>query len=98
MNDKGPNGGMNDHDLLVILSTKMDRAIQDIANLGLNLAQKVQDLQHEKQDREESDKFQDMFTKQQTDHEKRIRFIEKYLWTAVGIIALAEFLIGVYHK
>lgn len=97
-----------DHDLLIRLDTKMDRAANDIQavdkkvsdvghDLGVmadGMELKIQTAVSGKADmvrvmemKVEGDKVHD-------DHEKRLRFIEKYVWMGLGIVAVGEFVIG----
>ena len=80
-------GGSPDHDLLLTfkaeVSTKLDRAIADIADLKNSTTKRVDALENEKADKTTTN-----------DHERRLRFIERYVWGAIGIVGLLN-LIGI---
>lgn len=46
--------------------------------------------------KEEFQKMQDAGTKKIDDHETRIRFIERWVWGAIGVIAFSQIIIGFY--
>jgi hypothetical protein len=71
-----------DHDLLIELRTEMQGVRSDIKEIKDGTAARLSALEA---DRVTQKEFQD--------HEDRIRFIEKYVWGAVGIIGLIN-LIG----
>lgn len=51
--------------------------------------------------REEVKEIKDDLRSRVSDHERRIRFVERWMWTAVGAIAMGEFVIALYlstHK
>ena len=71
-----------DHDLLIELRTEMRGVRDDIQKLTDGTALRLKALEDDHVTRIDH-----------TDHENRIRFIEKYVWGAVGIIGLIN-LIG----
>ena len=97
-----------DHDLLIRLDTKMDRAGSDIKELhnhistvhrsveGLSVGidNKIAKAIEPKIDRAEVQDMRDEAEKIHSDHEKRIRQLERYTWSAIGALALAEILIA----
>lgn len=99
----------NDHDLLIRLDTKMDRASQDLKEVSASvetvrhdvsilsdsMETKIQAAISGKADtmrvnelKLESDKLHD-------DHESRLRRLEKYVWSALGALAIVQALMGV---
>jgi hypothetical protein len=46
--------------------------------------------------KEEFQKMQDLGTKKVDDHETRIRFIERWMWGAIGVIAVSQVVVGFY--
>lgn len=102
-----------DHDLLIQIGTKLDRALLDIKELKDNLASRVGELETEKMDKAEAERlFSDVQTVHE-DHEKRIRTIEvkhtEYntklrTWgTVIGVAAtvagfLLNFVVNAYFK
>jgi hypothetical protein len=81
------NEQQNDHDLLISLkaevTTKLDRVIEDVKELKDNVAKRVTDLENEKVNKTEFDEVRD-------DHEARLRFIERYVWIAIGVVGVLQ--------
>jgi hypothetical protein len=100
----------NDHDLLIRVDTKLDRASQDLTNLG----QRVEEVRHDVsvlsdnmevkiaaavsgkantvdiiEMKKDADKVHD-------DHERRLRFLERYVWGAIAVVAVGEFAVGIF--
>ena len=73
---------MDDHDLLIELRTEMRGVREDIQNLTNGTTTRLSSLENDHVSRKERD-----------DLENRMRFVEKYVWGAIGIIGLIN-LIG----
>lgn len=71
-----------DHDLLIELRTEMRGVRADIKTLTEGTAKRLSDLENNHVSRTEYE-----------DHEKRMRFLERYAWGAIAIIGLIN-LIG----
>ena len=74
-----------ERDLLIELRTDMKSVKADLREMRDNTTQRVSLLEHGKEDRIEANKVHD-------DYESRLRFIEKYVWIAIGAIGLIEML------
>jgi hypothetical protein len=70
-----------DHDLLIELRTEMQGVRSDIKELRDGTATRLSILENDR-----------VTQKEFADHETRLRFIEKYVWMALGIIGLANFI------
>lgn len=70
----------NDRDLLIELRTQMGAVRDDIKDLKDNFSVRVSNLEQNAVSKIET-----------TDHENRLRFIERYMWTAIGVLAAVEF-------
>lgn len=70
-----------DHDLLIELRTEMRGVRDDIQKLTDGTAQRLNTLENDHVSRKEYE-----------DHETRIRFIEKYVWGAVAVIGILNFI------
>jgi hypothetical protein len=84
----------NDHDLLVGMSVKLDRAISDIADLARSITTNTDNLHENKVDKKEFEESRD-------DHERRIRKMERYVWSAIAVLSAVEFCLTLYatiHK
>jgi len=79
----------NDHDLLVELRTEMKAVREDIKDLKDGTQARLSALES---DRVTQKEFQEV----KKDFESRIRFIEKYVWMAIGIVGLID-LIGIVY-
>lgn len=73
----------NDHDLLIRVDQKVESLTQKVDGFINNQDKRIGDLEIDHVTRKEHE-----------DHEKRIRFGEKYIWGAIAIIGLLQ-LIGV---
>lgn len=83
----------SDHDLLIVLHTKLDRALSDIERLGDGISDRLKDLEHTKSDKKDTDAAFLANDKVHEDHERRIRRMEKYVWLAIGGLAILEFVL-----
>jgi hypothetical protein len=72
----------SDHDLLVTLHEQVKQIRTDIKELKDGTQTRLSNLETDR-----------VTQKEYLDHENRLRFIEKYVWGAVGIIGLIN-LIG----
>jgi hypothetical protein len=80
----------NDHDLLIEINTKLERAIKDIAEIKDTTADRVNALEQEKLDKAEAARLKEEADTVHQDHEIRLRAIEKKIWTAAGATAIAS--------
>jgi len=67
----------SDHDLLVTLHEQVKQIRVDIKELKDGTSDRLKTLEDDR-----------VTQKEHLDHENRIRFIEKYVWGAIGIIGL----------
>lgn len=79
----------SDHDLLVSIHTKVERVIVDVKELNQNIGSRLSVVEATKVDRIE-------WVKGQEDHERRIRNLERYVWLAIGALAILQFLIKTF--
>lgn len=77
-----------DHDLLVELRTEMKGLRGDVKDLADDTKDRLTRLEEKKVDK---DAFNDHLIEAK-DHEKRIRFLEKGFWVALGIFTLLQLL------
>jgi hypothetical protein len=100
----------SDHDLLIRLDTKMDRAADDIKSLG----HRVEEVRHDvgimadslevkiaaavsgKADTQTVLDLKNSADKLHDDHERRIRILERYVWTAIGALAIVQTLVAFF--
>ncbi len=85
----------NDHDLLIQIATKLDRAIQDIKELKDNTTARVSALEDEKANKIDLSSHEKLGSAVHSDHEKRIRRLERWSLLALGALGILEFLIQV---
>lgn len=103
-NNNGKALAQQDHDLLIRVDTKMDRATNDIKDLHTHLStvhRSIEGLQQSidpkikeaiapKMDREDVFQMKSDADKLHLDHETRIRRLERYAWSAIGVLAVAQ--------
>src|SRR5581483_8724747 len=90
-----------DHDTLIRDEVKVDRALQDIAQLRDGLAKDVAKLEVSKLDKEEANRLVGEAEKLHADHERRIRFLERGYWWGIGALAVLQIVVAwyiTYHK
>lgn len=83
-------GKYTDHDLLIVLHTKMSRVMFDISNIGKDVSGQIKELQLMKHDKEAAMAMKTESDKIHSDHEKRLRRVERWGFTAIGALALIE--------
>lgn len=93
----------SDHDLLIRLDTKMDRAGIDIASINSQIANLSNAIDNKiavavsgKADLDEFNNFKAASIKSHDDHEQRIRRFEKYAWSAIGALAVIQIALAVF--
>lgn len=69
----------NDHDLLVVIKTQLERAISDIKELKDNFANRVHILEEEKASKEEVQTLK-----------KAVELIQQRVWMIVGGLLLSQ--------
>lgn len=103
-NNNGKALAQADHDLLIRVDTKMDRTIVDVKELHTHISTlhrsveglmssvdaKIAAATANKIDKDEAERILADAKEIHDDHEKRIRRLEMYTWTAIGALALAE--------
>lgn len=73
-----------DRDLLIELRTEMSAVREDIKSLNSGVSARLLNL--------ESNSVSKIEIKSQfDDHENRLRFIERYMWLAIGALGIIEF-------
>lgn len=81
--------GSDDHDLLIKLSTQIDRLSEDIKELKSGTSKRIDDLEKDKADKKE---FDDLKMDLYTTREKRIRSLENKVgnfWVTVSLYSVA---------
>lgn len=100
----------HDHDLLIRLDTKMDRAAEDIKavdrkvsdvsrDLGVmadGLEDKIAAAVADKEDKSRVNELKAEGDKIHDDHERRIRSLERYVWSAIGALTLAQIAMAIF--
>lgn len=83
---------IRDHDLLIRLDQKVDGVIESVQRIETNVANRLTTLEKDH-----------VTQKEYNDHEKRLRFVERYVWGAIAIIGLINivgigFIIAIFQK
>lgn len=81
----------SDHDLLIVLHTKLDRALVDLDRLADGMSARLATVEHTKAEKDELLKAQAAAELVHVDHEKRIRRLERWGFIAIGIIMALQF-------
>lgn len=114
-----PNG-RSDHDILIEIGVKLDRAIDDIKGLGKGVVESTAQLRESKLEKDVFNRWETDFRREfekelglikeglvkdlgeisktfQTgfkDHEDRLRRLERYVWIAIGGLAILQIIVG----
>ena len=97
-----------DHDLLIRIDEKMEGMTRALGDLSRNSGEKLAVMESQKVNKEDMqkwiselkadiDKSFRNFMEEQKDHEKRLRRLERWGFTAIGAIGLIEIIIAA-HK
>lgn len=81
----------NDHDLLVKITTQVDRLLVDVKEIKDDTATRVDNLEREKYDRAEADRVIRDATAIHEGFEIRIKWLERIAYTGLGLIGALEF-------
>ena len=76
----------NDHDLLIELRTEMQGLREDVRDLSSNTKARITTLEMTKVDKE----IFDDHLEASSDHERRIRILEKALYVGLGFLVLLQ--------
>jgi hypothetical protein len=87
----------NDHDLLIQIATKLDRAILDIKELKDNAAARINALEQEKLNKKELEIVHLAADKLHFDHQKRLRRLERWGFIAIGALGLIQIVANFYR-
>lgn len=63
----------------------------DLKEMRDGTTKQILDLQNQKLDRTEANRIQAENMSVTSDHETRIRFIERYMWLAIGALTIVQF-------
>lgn len=80
----------NDHDLLIILHTKLSMALKALEKIGSDVASQIQELKLTKHDKEAAVALQIAAEAVHRDHEKRLRRLERVSYIAIGALLLFQ--------
>jgi hypothetical protein len=81
----------SDHDLLIELRTEMRGVRDDIKRFNDDTKLQLGALQGKKLEKDEFSRFLIEDAKSNDDHERRLRFLERWFWTAWGAVTFVEF-------
>lgn len=81
----------SDHDLLIVLHTKLDRALVDLDRLADGMSARLSTVEHTKAEKDDLIKAQAEASIIHADQEKRIRRLERWGFIAIGIIMALQF-------
>lgn len=86
-----------DRDLLIKLETKLDGVVADIKDMKDSTLSRLAMVEAGKLDRTEANRLQAEAMEIHGDHETRLRFVERYMWLALGGLAVIEFALNYFH-
>lgn len=87
-----------DRDLLIEVKTKLDNVVLEIASMRDNTLSRLAIVEQGKLDRTEANRLQSESMAVHNDHEIRIRFIERWVWGAIALMAAAEVVINFWSN
>ncbi len=86
-----------DHDMLVVLHTLLQRAIEDIDKLGSGINERLAVLENNKVEKDLFISEKRSYDEKYSDHEIRLRRIERIGFIALGMLFILEFLLNLIH-
>lgn len=95
--DGQPAWSRDNRDLLIKLSTQVDALRQDVKDMRDNTQARLALVENGKLDRTEANRLQAEALDVHADFETRLRFIERYMWLAMGVITLVTFALNFVH-
>jgi len=87
-----------ERDLLIELRTEMRAVRIDIKQLSDNTTARLAVVEATKLDKEDAERMMKESDKLHEDHENRLRFIEKYMWGALGVLAVGQVIAEMFIK
>lgn len=90
MDDQTMDKAANDHDLLIELRAWLKIILQDVKELKTTMTAQITAIDTNKLDKEEANQMHEQSNKLHEDHEKRIRAIERWVWLAIGGLAVLQ--------
>ncbi|HKF48320.1 MAG TPA: hypothetical protein VKB38_13240 [Terracidiphilus sp.] len=87
---------MNDHDLLIQIATKLDRAILDIKELKDNTTTRVAALEQEKANQADLEEFKVIVDKRFDAQGKKLDKVYSWMLMGLGALGIIEFAIQIY--
>lgn len=91
------NWNREDRDLLVELKTEMSGLRDDVKELKDGIKSDIEFLKADKISRADAVRMQTDSLTRDTDYETRLRFIERYMWLALGGITILTFVLNYFH-
>lgn len=87
----------DNRDLLIELKTQVAALRSDVRELRDNTTARLTVVEAGKLDRSEASRVQAEQSMVNVDHETRLRFIEKYMWLAIGALTVAQLAINYFQ-
>lgn len=82
-----------DHDLLIEINTKLGILLDQFHEHKEKAVAEISRIDSIKADKEDVSKVRQGLNEKFNDHELRIRRIERYVWLAIGALALLQFIL-----
>lgn len=96
MNDELKLQSLSDHDLLLIVHTKMEGIGKTLDELADDTKERLTRLEEKKLDKQEFTDYVSDYKLDKQDKEGRLRFVERYGWAAIGGLYVIVMIIGWY--
>ncbi len=88
------NSSQPDHDLLIELRTELRGLRIDFRDIKDGLANRLAIVEVEKMGKSEILELKKEEDKRYDDHENRLRMLERWVWTAIGALAVIQIVIS----
>lgn len=88
------NSFTSDHDLLIEIKTELKLFREESRSINNDTKERLVILGENKLEKEVFSTFLIGDGKIKSDHESRLRFLERYAWLAIGAIGVLEIIIG----
>lgn len=87
----------DNRDLLIELKTQVAALRTDVRELRDNTSTRLATVEMGKLDRTEANRLLADQLTTNNDHETRLRFIERYMWLAIGALTVAQFALNYFQ-
>jgi hypothetical protein len=91
-----------DHDLLIEMRTELKGMREELKSFSNDTKERLIRVEERKMEKQDFADFFAEYKSERADKERRLRFLERWIWAGIGIVACVEFAIiayiGYFHR